>query len=145
MLFRSVTCNAALAIASRNAILQVIPVTVTERVYKAAQKAIVGDLSTEQKLLARRKDVLDMYQNSLGVTEEEVLKVLEVETPNLIREQQILQLVGLAQAIKDGDTTVTEAFGRNVEGKIAKETKDKVKAAIDKANEKRNSGKLNMG
>lgn len=140
-----VTCNAALAIASRNAILQVIPVTVTERVYKAAQKAIVGDLSTEQKLLARRKEVLDMYQNSLGVTEEEVLKVLEVETPNLIREQQILQLVGLAQAIKDGDTTVTEAFGRNVEGKIAKETKDKVKAAIDKANEKRNSGKLNMG
>ena len=132
-----VTCNAALAIASRNAILQVIPVTVTDQVYKAAQQAITGDLSTEQKLLQRRKEILDGFLNTYAVNEIEVLAMLELETVNQIREPQMLTLVGLGQALRDGDTTVAEAFNRNVQSGIAKETKDKVKDAIDKANAKR--------
>jgi len=59
-----VTCNAALSIATRNAIFQVIPAMVTNQVYKSAQKAIVGDLSDEQKMLKRRKEILDGYLNT---------------------------------------------------------------------------------
>jgi hypothetical protein len=132
-----VTCNAGLAIASRNAILQVIPVTVVDRVFKAAQKAITGDLTTEQKFLKRRKEVLDGFFNSYGVSEPEILTLLEIDTVNQIKEPQILTLIGLAQALKDGDTTVAEAFGRNQQSNVSKETKDKVKTAIEKANAKR--------
>lgn len=132
-----VTCNAALAIASRNAIMQVIPITVTEEVFKAAQKAITGDLSTEQKLLQRRKEIIDGFLNTYAVKEEEILALLELETINQIREPQMLTLVGLGQALKDGDTTVAEAFNRNVQSGIAKETKQKVNDAIQKANAKR--------
>jgi hypothetical protein len=138
-----VTCNAALAIASRNAIMQVIPVTITDQVYKAAQKAITGDLSIEQKLLQRRKEILDGFLNTYNVTETEILALLELETVNQIREPQMLTLVGLGQALKDGDTTVAEAFGRNATNGIAKETKDKVKSAIEKANKKRQDSQDN--
>ena len=138
-----VTCNAALAIASRNAIMQVIPVTVVDQVYKAAQKAITGDLSSEQKLLQRRKEILDGFLNTYNVSEDEILSLLELETVNQIREPQLLTLIGLGQALKDGDTTVAEAFNRNVQSGIAKETKEKVKSAIEKANKKRQDAQDN--
>ncbi len=135
-----VTANAALAIASRNAIFQVVPVTVSQKVYEAAQKAIIGDMTDEQKLIKRRKEVLDGYLNTWNVTEDEILNVLGLETINQIREEQIVKLIGLANAIKDGDTTVAEAFGR--ETKQTSETKKKVEEAIRKSQEKRNNGKL---
>ena len=131
------TCNAALAIASRNAILQVIPLTAVNRVYKAAQKAIVGDLSTEQKLLTARMEILKGFHDSYAVTEAEILTLLGLETVNQIKQDQLLTLVGLAQAIKDGDTSIVEAFNRNAQSNISTETKAKVQEAIDKANAKR--------
>lgn len=132
------TCNAGLAIASRNAILQVIPATVVNVIYKAAQKTILGDMTDEQKLLKRRKEILDGYLNTWNVTETEILKLLEIETVNQIRDTQLLTLVGLANAIKDGDTTVTEAFGRNVQSGISIDTKEKVAEAIQKAKDRKN-------
>ena len=132
-----VTCNAALSIASRNAILQTIPAVYVNPVYKAAQKAVVGDLTDEQKLIKRRKEILDGYLNTWNVTEGEILRLLELETVNQIKEQQMLTLVGLANAIKDGDTTVTEAFGRSAQNGITIDTKEKVAEAIAKAKERK--------
>jgi hypothetical protein len=132
-----VTCNAALSIASRNAILQVIPATVVSAVFKSAQKTIIGDMTDEQKLIKRRKEILDGYLNTWNVTEAEILRLLEIETVNQIRETQMLTLVGLANAIKDGDTTVNEAFGRSVQNGISVNTKEKVDEAIRKAKERK--------
>jgi len=132
-----VTCNAALSIASRNAILQVIPASVVNQIYKAAQKAIVGDMTDEQKLLKRRKEILDGYLNTWNVKEDEILRLLEIETVNQIKDTQMLTLVGLANAIKDGDTTVNEAFGRSVQNGISVNTKEKVADAIAKARERK--------
>jgi len=132
-----VTCNAALSIASRNAILQVIPATVVTAVYKSAQKTIIGDMTDEQKLIKRRKEILDGYLNTWNVNEAEILRLLEIETVNQIRETQMLTLVGLANAIKDGDTTVNEAFGRSVQNGISVNTKEKVDEAIRKAKERK--------
>lgn len=132
-----VTCNAALSIASRNAILQVIPASVVNQIYEAAQKAIMGDLTDEQKLLQRRKDILDGYLNTWNVTETEILKTLGLETVNQIKQSELLTLVGLANAIKDGDTTVNEAFGRTVQNSISINTKEKVAEAIAKAQERK--------
>jgi len=126
-----VTCNAALAIAARNAILHVIPAQYINAVYKAAQKAVIGDMSTEQLLLKRRAEILQGYYDTYGVTEAEILSTLEIETVNQIKEVQILQLIGLAQAIKDGDTTVAEAFGRTAKSETASATKEKVKKIME--------------
>ena len=136
-----VTCNAGLAIALRNAIMQVIPATVTTRVYEAAQKSIVGDVSSEQSLLKRRKEVMDGFLNTYNVTEPEILSLLQLETINQIQGPQLLTLVGLAQALKDGDTTVAEAFGRGTQTNIATETRSKVNEAIARANERRKKAK----
>jgi len=132
-----VTCNAALSIAGRNAILQVIPAVVVDPVYKAAQKAIVGDMTDEQKMLKRRKEILDGFLNKWNVKEAEILRLLEIETVNQIKEPQMLTLVGLANAINDGDTTVGEAFGRDVKNGISIDTKEKVEQAIAKAKERK--------
>jgi len=97
----------------------------------------MGDLTDEQKLLKRRKEILDGYLNTWNVTETEILRLLEIETVNQIKESQMLTLVGLANAIKDGDTTVTEAFGRTVQDGISVNTKEKVAEAIAKARERK--------
>jgi hypothetical protein len=135
-----VTCNAALAIASRNAILQVIPAQCVNSVYKAAKSVILGDVSTDAKLLQKRKEILDGFLNTYNVSEAEVLSLLELETVNQIRENELLTLAGLAQALKDGDTTVAESFGRNTSG-ISKESRSKTKEIIEKARAKRSQPK----
>jgi hypothetical protein len=132
-----VTCNAALSIASRNALLQVIPASVVNQVYKSALTAVVGNLTDEQKLLKRRKEILDGYQNTWAVSESEILRLLGLETVNQIKEKELLTLVGLANAIKDGDTTVNEAFERTSQSGISVNTKDKVDEAIRKAKERK--------
>jgi len=133
------TCNAALSIASRNAILQVVPASATQKIFEAAKKAITGDLSTEQALLKRRKEVLDGYKQVYGVKEEEILALLELETVNQIKEAELLTLIGLANAIKEGDTTVAEAFQRTKENATTADTKQKVAAAIAKAKERKSN------
>lgn len=134
-----VTCNAALSIASRNAILQVIPATVVNRVYDSALKAIIGDMTDEQKLINRRTQLLVGYKNNYNVSEQEILDLLSLETVNQIKNEHIVTLIGLANAIKDGDTTVAEAFGRTTQKQSVTDTKKKVTEAMKKASEKKSA------
>ena len=130
----TVTGNAANAISYRNAIFAVIPKSVVDKVYKATRELITGDLSDETKLLSTRKQVLDGFRDTYGVSEKEVLTSLGLNTITQIKQDQIVILIDLAQAIKDGDTTVKEAFGRldEEEKKAAEKTKD-MADKIDKA------------
>lgn len=105
-----VTGNAANAIALRNAIFAVIPSFVVDRVYKAAQATITGDLSTEDKLLKKRKQVLDAMKSAYKITEEEILSSIGKSSINHIGANEIAILIGIGQSIKDGETTVNEAF-----------------------------------
>ncbi len=110
-----VTANAALSIASRNAILQVIPRSITDEIYSAVQKTLLGNLTDEQKLIKKRQDVLNGYKKTYAVEESDILELLQIETINQIKEPQLLELIGLAQALKDGDTTVAQSFKRKDE------------------------------
>ena len=103
-------CNAR---AFRNAVFSVVPKSIVDAVYNAAQRKITGDLSTEDKLLAKRKQVVSGYADTYGVSLEELLKVVGRSKEEHLGPEQLKQLIGLAQAIKDGDTTVDDAFGRN--------------------------------
>lgn len=104
----TVTGNAANAIAYRNAVFSVIPKAVTDKVYQAAQRCITGDLSSEEQLLQRRKKCLDFFKDDYGITEEEVVKLCGKQTVNQIKAAEIALLLGVAQSLHDGDTTVEE-------------------------------------
>lgn len=104
----TVTGNAANAIAYRNAVFSVIPKAITDKVYQAAQHFITGDLSDEEKLVARRKKCIDFFKDEYGITEEEVVMLCGKQTVNQIKADQIALLLGITQSLKDGDTTVEE-------------------------------------
>lgn len=118
----TVTGNACNAIAMRNAILSVIPKAVVDKVYKEAVKKITGDISDKTKLMAKRKQVIDGFRDVYGVSEAEVLKVIGKASVDHIEAEELTILIGLAQAIKDGDTTVEETFRSKTEKTTATQT-----------------------
>jgi hypothetical protein len=114
-----VTGKAAAAIAYRNAVFSVIPKAIIDKVYNAAMREITGDLSTEEKLIKRRKAALDAFNSEYGVTEEEILKYLGLNTINQIKKDEIVTMLGMFNALKDGEYTVDNMFER----KVKQETK----------------------
>lgn len=119
----TVTGNAANSIAYRNAVFSVVPKAVVDKVYKAAQKCITGDLSDNEKLLKRRTDAINYFNDEWGITEEEVVKLCGKQTVNQIKAEEIALLLGMVQSLKDGDTTVDELMKPIRESKEAKHTK----------------------
>ena len=80
----TVTGNAANSIAYRNAVFSVIPRAITDKVYQAAQRCITGDLSDEDKIIARRKKCIDYFKDEFGITEQEVVMLCGKKTVNQI-------------------------------------------------------------
>jgi len=107
----TVTGNAASAIAYRNAVLAVIPKAITDSAYTASIRMITGDLTSEDKLIAARKKAVDYFKDNYKVTEEQVFKAIGVHTMAQIKAEQIADLRGIEQSLKDGDTTPEDAFG----------------------------------
>lgn len=106
----TVTGNAGNSIALRNAVLAVIPKGVVDKCYNTAKAMITGDVSDETKLIARRKQVVDGLKDTYGVVEKDILAAIGKQAINHITADDIIVLIGIGQAIKDGDTTVEEAF-----------------------------------
>lgn len=106
----TVTGNAGNSIALRNAVLAVIPKGVVDKCYNTAKAMITGDVSDETKLIARRKQVVDGLKDTYGVAEKDILAAIGKQAINHITADDIIVLIGIGQAIKDGDTTVEEAF-----------------------------------
>lgn len=133
----TVVGNAANSIAFRNAVFSTIPKTVTDKVYKAAQECITGDLSDEAKLLQKRTNCLKFFNDEYGITEEEVIKLCGKQTVNQIKADEIALMLGIYQSLKDGDTTIEEVLEP-----IRKEKrKDDVAAIAAEAATKGNSKK----
>ncbi len=120
----TMTGNAGNSIAMRNAILSVIPKAVVDKVYNEAKKTITGDISDNSKLIAKRKQVLDAFKDVYAVTEAEVLKVIGKATIDHIDSDNLVTLIGIGQAIKDGDTTIEETFRKKDKTTTATTTTD---------------------
>lgn len=101
-----VTANAACSIALRNAILKGVPKAFWSTLYDEARRVVMGDAIT---LSNRRADALS-YLQKLGASEAMVLAKLGVSGVEDITLDHIVTLRGFATAIKDGDTTVEQAF-----------------------------------
>lgn len=113
----TVTGNAANSIAYRNAIFGIVPKSITDKAYKAAQHLITGDLSDEEKLIKRRDGAIKHFIDTYGITEDEVIKLCGKHTVNQIQADEIALLLGFAQSLKDGDTTVEELMAPFRKGK----------------------------
>ncbi|MBE0568934.1 MAG: hypothetical protein IH577_04590 [Deltaproteobacteria bacterium] len=101
-----VTANAACSIALRNAILKGIPKAFWAEMYDAARKAAIGDVKS---LANKRAEMLGYFQK-MSVTPDRIFAALNVPGVEDIGVDELVVLKGIATAIKDGDTTVEQAF-----------------------------------
>lgn len=100
------TMAAAVAIAKRNIVLESIPQALWQPLYKATLQVIAGDATT---LASRRQDALK-YLGNQGVPPDRVFATLGVRGIEDIGAEELTTLRALANAIRDGETTVEEAF-----------------------------------
>jgi hypothetical protein len=119
----TVTGNAAASIGLRDAIFRVIPRAYVMTVYEAARKVAVGDAST---LADKRKLVMERLQK-MGATPDRILARIEKAAIEDIGLTELEVLIGLGTAIKDGGTTVDDAFPV-----VQQLNTDKGKSAIDR-------------
>ena len=119
-----VTGNAANAISMRNAILAVVPKAVVDKVYNAAKQVMTGDISDKNKLLKKRKQVFDTFKDDYDVSEKELLEAVGRSSVKDINAEDLVTLIGLGQAIRDGDTSVEEQF-RKVPSKMTAKQAEK--------------------
>lgn len=101
-----VTGNAACSIALRNAVFKGVPKAFWSDIYEAARRAAVGDIKT---LANKRADAL-IYLQKMGATQDMVLATLGVKGVEDIGLDELATLKGLITAVKDGDTTIEQAF-----------------------------------
>jgi hypothetical protein len=110
-----VTAQAAIAIATRNAIFKVVPRALVDTIYRDAKKHATGE-GNEKTVAQRRQAAVDHFTKKLGVPKAKLFEYLSGDGKNVagiedigVPELEILH--GLLTAIKDGDTTLGEAFG----------------------------------
>ena len=107
----TVTGNASNAIALRNAIFNVVPAGISDAAYNAATQVITGDLSDENKLISARTKAVSFFKDTYEVDEKRLLKAMGLNSINQIKAEQIADLRGMMQSLKDGDATVEGMFG----------------------------------
>ncbi len=129
------TSNAANSIAFRNAIFKVVPKALFQVEFDKIRGVGMG---TERTLNARRTALFEYFKGQ-GVAADQVLAVVEKRAPEDITLEDLSVLRGLANAIKEGTTTVEESFlrvvdtsmlkaGRHAVGKNGKKGKEKAPA-----------------
>jgi hypothetical protein len=101
-----VTANAACSIALRNAILKGVPKAFWKGLYDAAKRCAIGDAET----LGERRTKMLQYFAKMGAQPDKVFALLEIAGEQDITLDHLATLKGLATSIKDGDTTVDQAF-----------------------------------
>lgn len=115
-----VTGNAAASIALRNAITKVIPKALWEPVYQEARKVVMGD----SKTLANRRASALVHLQKFGVTEEMVLKKLEIKGTEDITLDHLVTLRGIATALKEGEHTMEKIFLDETSSSLSKKSND---------------------
>jgi hypothetical protein len=101
-----VTANAANAIAFRNAVFKVIPLALIGPVFEQCKLVATGGAAT---LVAKRDKVFKRFY-SMGVDQDQILRVLGKESIDSVDLEDLASLIGLGTSIRDHEITVEEAF-----------------------------------
>jgi len=119
---------AILAIAERNAIFKVIPKSLIDHVYNEAFNFAFGELTDNTKLLKEKERIFKEFKNTYGLTEEEVLKSIGVNTKEAINPEHIADLVGFIQALKDKELAPDDIRNKGAQKKTVEEKKADMKS-----------------
>ena len=101
-----VTGNAACAIAMRNALFKVVPAALVKKVIAKAKLVSLGKANSLEE---SRQKMLD-YFKKLGVEDKNIFDYLSISKVEEIDTDMLVELRGLANALKEGTTTVQETF-----------------------------------
>lgn len=116
-----ITGNAACAIAMRNALFKVVPSSLIKKVIEKAKKVSIGESLT----LEVTRDKMLEYFKTIGVEEKQIFDYLSIQKKDELTIDMVVELRGLANAIKEGTTTIQETFSPKVDEKKQKEVKKK--------------------
>jgi hypothetical protein len=102
----NVTANAACSIAKRNAVLGAIPRALWQDIFNAVKAVAAGEVD----MLAekREKAIAEFARQGVGL--DRLLAAIGVASREEIGVDQLATLRGILTAIKDGETTIAEAF-----------------------------------
>lgn len=103
----AVTSMAAIAICLRNAVLKIVPAFAWKPAYEAAIAKAVGDAST---LADRRQKMIAAFAK-MGIGVEKILAYCEKKTLDEIGLEDLADLIGAFNAIREGEQTVDQVFG----------------------------------
>lgn len=101
-----VTGNAACSIAMRNALFKVVPQALIKKVMAKAKKVSLGEATSLEETRAK---LIDYFQK-IGVDQQHLFDYLSVEKIDEITVDMVVELRGLANAIKEGATDVQSTF-----------------------------------
>jgi hypothetical protein len=102
----NLAANACSAICFRDAVFKVIPLALIKPVFEAAKKVAIGD----QKTLADRRARCMATFQAMGVVPAKVLAKLGKRAIDDIDLNDLETLIGLHNAIKEGEVNIDEAF-----------------------------------
>lgn len=102
----NLACNAGSAIAFRDCVFKVVPGALIKPVYEQAKSVAIGD----SKTLTERRDRAVAAFGKMGVKLDKILPLLNKKALEEIDLADLETLFGLHTAIKDGHTTIDEAF-----------------------------------
>jgi hypothetical protein len=98
--------NAAMAVAKRDAILNIVPRALVNPICEAAKRVAVGDVKSHA---AKLQQVVNRL-HQMGVTDDRICAVVDCKAIGDIDADQLAVLIGLGTAIRDGETTLEDAF-----------------------------------
>lgn len=101
-----VTGNAAASIALRNAVFKAVPSSFWRPIYLKCRQVVAGEART---FSSRRDEQMKAFA-VMGVTEQQVCTLLGVKGKLDITLEHMATLVPVFNSIKDGETTIEEAF-----------------------------------
>lgn len=107
------TCNAACSIALRNVVFKIVPMALVRPIYLEARRVAIGDAST---LVERRAKAIAHFAK-MAVSVEQLCAAVNRASAADITVDDLGVLVGLSTSIREGDTTVDEAFPKIVVNK----------------------------
>lgn len=125
----TVTGNAANSIAFRNAIFKVIPRAIVDKVYGAVMVKLIGEEGDFQKKL---KGVLDAFKKKYDKPQADVLKLIGKDALKDVTPKDVVLLIGLGTALKDGAVTIESLFKQPAKTTEQKKEELKAKQAAEK-------------
>lgn len=98
--------NSCTAIAFRDAVFKIVPKALITPVYEEAKRVAIGDVKS---LGVRRTKVVERLK-AMGATEPNILHAVGARKVEDITLEHLETLIGLGTSLKDGATTIEEAF-----------------------------------